>query len=78
MKMAVFWDEAPCNLEDSELRFRDAYCFYHGDEYGAHKKFVVDGVHWTRQSQKTAIFMLYGITHVSATIQFYKVIIIYV
>jgi hypothetical protein len=26
LKMAVFWDEAPCSLVDIDWRFRGAYC----------------------------------------------------
>jgi hypothetical protein len=26
MKMAVFWDVAPCSLVDSDRRFRGDYC----------------------------------------------------
>jgi hypothetical protein len=29
MKMAVFWDVAPCSLVDNDRRFRGAYCQYH-------------------------------------------------
>jgi hypothetical protein len=32
MKMAVFWDIAPCSLVDTDRRFRGAYCLhYHSD-----------------------------------------------
>jgi hypothetical protein len=42
LKMAVFWDVAPCSLVDINRRFREAYFFHH---HGA-------------TSQKTAIFIL--------------------
>jgi hypothetical protein len=29
MKMAVFWDVAPCSLVDTDRRFRGAYCLHH-------------------------------------------------
>jgi hypothetical protein len=29
MKMAVFWDVAPCGLVDIDRRFRGAYCLHH-------------------------------------------------
>jgi hypothetical protein len=29
MKMAVFWDVAPCSLLDIDRRFRGAYCLHH-------------------------------------------------
>jgi hypothetical protein len=29
MKMAVFWDVAPCSLVDIDRRFRCAYCLHH-------------------------------------------------
>jgi hypothetical protein len=29
MKMAVFWDVAPCNLVDIDRRFRETYCLHH-------------------------------------------------
>jgi hypothetical protein len=33
MKMAVFWDVAPCSLIDTDRHFRGAYCLHHqGDE----------------------------------------------
>jgi hypothetical protein len=28
-KMGVFWDVVPCNLAESDRRFRGAYCLYH-------------------------------------------------
>jgi hypothetical protein len=32
VKMAVFWDVAPCSLTDIDRRFREVYCFYHQDD----------------------------------------------
>jgi hypothetical protein len=33
MKMAVFWDTAPCSLVEVDRRSRNAYCLHHkGDE----------------------------------------------
>jgi hypothetical protein len=29
MKMAVFWDVAQCRVEDTDRRFRGAYCLRH-------------------------------------------------
>jgi hypothetical protein len=29
VKMAVFWDVAPCSLVETDRHFRDAYCLYH-------------------------------------------------
>jgi hypothetical protein len=29
MKIAVFWDVAPCSLVDTDGRFRGAYCLHH-------------------------------------------------
>jgi hypothetical protein len=29
VKMAVFWDAAPCSLIEVDRRFRGAYCLYH-------------------------------------------------
>jgi hypothetical protein len=29
MKMAVFWNVAPCSLVDIDRRFRGTYCFHH-------------------------------------------------
>jgi hypothetical protein len=31
MKMAVFWDVAPCSLVDIDRCFRGAYSFHHQD-----------------------------------------------
>jgi hypothetical protein len=31
MKMAVFWDVAPCGLVDFDRRFRSTYCLHHED-----------------------------------------------
>jgi len=38
IKMAVFWDVAPCILVDTYRRFRGAYCLnqQHGPDYTAH------------------------------------------
>jgi hypothetical protein len=33
MKMAVFWDVAPCSLVDIVRRFRGTYCLHHQGEY---------------------------------------------
>jgi hypothetical protein len=32
MKIAVFWDVAPCSLVGTDRRFRGAYCFHHQDD----------------------------------------------
>jgi hypothetical protein len=32
MKMAIFWDVAPCSLVDTDWCFREAYCFQHQDD----------------------------------------------
>jgi hypothetical protein len=29
VKMAVFWDVAPCSPVDTDQNFRDAYCIHH-------------------------------------------------
>jgi hypothetical protein len=29
IKMAVFWDVAPCSLVEIDRSFREAYCLYH-------------------------------------------------
>jgi hypothetical protein len=29
MKMAVFWDFAPCSMVEIDQRFRGAYCLHH-------------------------------------------------
>jgi hypothetical protein len=34
MKIASFWDKAPCSLE-VDRRFRGAYCLHQGDEFVA-------------------------------------------
>jgi hypothetical protein len=31
MKMAVFWDSAPCSLVDNDQNFKEAYCLHHGE-----------------------------------------------
>jgi hypothetical protein len=50
MKMAVFWDVAPCSLVEIGQRFRGAYCLHHqGDEYQTARRNI---------SQKTVIFVL--------------------
>jgi hypothetical protein len=34
IKMAAFWDVAPCSLVDINQSFRDAYCLHHqGDHH---------------------------------------------
>jgi hypothetical protein len=37
MKMAVFWDVAPCSLVDTDRRFRGAYYLYHQSHDGGSK-----------------------------------------
>jgi hypothetical protein len=32
MKMAVFWDIAPCSLVDTDRHFRGTYCVHHQDD----------------------------------------------
>jgi hypothetical protein len=34
LKMAAFWDVAPCNLVDTNRRFRGAYCLHHHGRQG--------------------------------------------
>jgi hypothetical protein len=46
MKMAVFWDVAPCSLIDIDRRFRGAYCHHH-------QGLILHGA----TSQKTVIFI---------------------
>jgi hypothetical protein len=37
VKVAVFWDVAPCSLVDADLRFRGTYClhYHHPDDGGS-------------------------------------------
>jgi hypothetical protein len=37
MKMAVFWDVAPCSLVDTDRHFRGAYCLQHRTDNGGSK-----------------------------------------
>jgi hypothetical protein len=48
IKMAVFWDVAPCSLIDNGRRFRGTYCL--------HRRSVSTRLH--EATQKTAIFLL--------------------
>jgi hypothetical protein len=52
MKMAVFWDLAPCSLVHTDRRLKGAYCLQHpGDEQAERGKVGVDiRVGWTRQN----------------------------
>jgi hypothetical protein len=37
MKMAIFWDVAPCIVVDIGVRFRGAYCLHHDPDDGGSK-----------------------------------------
>jgi hypothetical protein len=50
MKMAVFWDVAPCILEVIDRRLGGAYCLHHQGD-------ISTRLHGTA-SQKRAIFIL--------------------
>jgi hypothetical protein len=54
MKMAVFWDVAPCSMVDTNRRFGGVCCLHH---QGHRRRWVPTGPHGAT-SQKTAIFIL--------------------
>jgi hypothetical protein len=41
IKMAAFWDVAPCNLVDIDRRFGGAYCPHHHDEAPSSSEMLV-------------------------------------
>jgi hypothetical protein len=67
LKMAVFWDVAPCSLVEIDSRFRDALCLHHqgrhrpddGGSKPSLKRLSVSTIQRGATSQKTAIFLLF-------------------
>lgn len=57
--MAVFWNAGPCSVENTDQRFRGAYCFHNqgrGQQAPLKRRSITTGLHGAT-SQTTAIFI---------------------
>jgi hypothetical protein len=64
MKMAVFWDVAPCSLVDIGRRFRGAYCLHHQGDYTAQHPIFKFNLLCTKCFKCPAVYLVFSITFV--------------